>query len=103
MIRYFLITSAVLIGLSLQSSLFINSIETCIKNRTCVENILKQYSSSPSKKELCELCAISIPVVKELIKKNDTKSFRDIATAVCTILNITQETICYQAVGLFEV
>lgn len=102
MIKFWLITSTLLIGLSWQSSLFIDSFETCFKNRVCLEQTLKQYTSS-NKKEICELCSIAIPVVKELIKKNDTKSFRAIATAVCVVLNITQEAICYQAVGLFEV
>lgn len=73
----------------------------CYNEKLCLVN--KPLEISPSPQELCELCYIGMPLVRELIKNNETKYFKGIATFVCTVLNITELDICNQAVGLFEV
>lgn len=102
--KTWLVVIAVLLMLGLSSAIFIN--KNCLKNEECaIEAVKPLLLNHLAKKEsnLCPICEEGIPILKELIKLNDTKSFRAVATAVCVILNITQESICYQAVGLFEV
>lgn len=80
------------------------SLEICMKDKVCIREKLEPLKmANIGSQLLCDLCIEALPVVKKLIEKNETKYFRDIATLVCTALNITQEPICYQAVGLFEV
>lgn len=97
------LTASWLVCFSLQKSILneIASTSLCIKNGTCAINKINEYVKNES--PLCPICEDAIPILKELIKLNDTKSFRAIATAVCVALNLTQESVCYQAVGLFEV
>lgn len=80
--------------------------ENCTLEATRLAQSLNNYIKieiQTNQSVLCDLCENALPFVKELIIANETKSFRAIATAVCVVLNITQESICYQAVGLFEV
>lgn len=58
---------------------------------------------NPTPQELCEACHYAMPVMRSLVRKNETKYLHDIATLVCVTLKLTEEYICYQAVGLFEV
>ena len=68
------------------------------------ENLFsKDEIKRPTPEQLCEICGIVVPFVRELVRKNDTKYFKDIATLVCVGLKITQPEICESAVGLFEV
>jgi hypothetical protein len=76
-------------------------LEICLKQGSCLIDETKMQRLG--NKEYCELCQLGMPIFKDLIRKNETASFRDIATLVCTLLNITQEEICYKAIGLFEV
>lgn len=99
-----------LVGVSWQkplTGLLGGGIEECIKDEGCaIETIKSHLKDKPlhvSNPDLCTVCKDAMPFVKELIRKNDTKSFRAIATTVCVLLNITQESVCYQAIGLFEV
>lgn len=105
-----LLLASSLVGISLQKSIFFDSAKQCLKDETCAirtikEQLTNRKNETANKKDsqLCTICEDAIPVLKELIKLNDTHSFRAIATAVCVVLNLTQESICYQAVGLFEV
>ena len=57
----------------------------------------------PTPEQLCEVCGIIVPFIRELVRKNETKYFKDFATLICIGLKITQAEICEGAVGLFEV
>lgn len=80
-------------------------VKECITDEKCGVDALKSYLADflNNTSNLCPICEEGIPIMKDLIKSNETKTFRAIATAVCVLLNITQESVCYQAVGLFEV
>lgn len=103
--KTWLVVIASLLVFGLSSGSFIN--KNCLKDEECtieaVKPLLLNHLMNKKESNLCKYCEEGIPLMKELIKLNDTKSFRAVATAVCVILNITQESICYQAVGLFEV
>jgi hypothetical protein len=54
-------------------------------------------------KNPCVLCFAFVPLIKELIAKNDTRAFKDIAVLVCVTLKITNdESVCAGAIELFE-
>jgi hypothetical protein len=51
----------------------------------------------------CLACYAAIPLIKELIIKNDTRGFKDIAIFVCVALKIADDQeVCNQAIELFE-
>lgn len=84
------------------SALPVKNQEKCNNsNGFCMSNNIQ--IKKPSPEELCEICYIVAPFAREIIRKNEIKDLHFIATLVCTVLNITQEPICSQAISLFEV
>ena len=67
------------------------------------QTLLSVVAKSPTPQELCTICYDVAPVVRALVKKNETKYFHEIATLVCVGLKLTEEYVCYQAINLFEV
>lgn len=59
--------------------------------------------SGPSPQQLCEVCNLVIPIARNLVVKNDTKYFGDIAIGVCIGLKLAEFYVCEQAVNLFKV
>ena len=95
-------------GIGLASSIPLNRIENLFANRHEKHEQNKYKLSSSlggiTPKEECDLCYALLPIAKDLIKKNDTKLFKEISTLVCLTLKITSdEQVCEQAIGLFEV
>jgi hypothetical protein len=80
----------------------INKVKCNNNNGFCMFNELKSLKS-PNPEELCEFCYLVAPIARELIKKDKIKDLHFIATLVCSVLNITQEPVCSQAISLFEV
>jgi hypothetical protein len=74
----------------------------CNEDDTC-PSLLKENKANPNPKELCEFCSLLAPLGRELIRSNKTQLFKPVAVVVCTLLNITQEPICEQAINLFAV
>ncbi len=64
---------------------------------------VNRSSSNPTPQELCEACHYAMPLFRELVLKNETKYFHEIATLVCVTLKLTEDYVCSQAIGLFEV
>lgn len=58
---------------------------------------------SPSRKALCTFCDITFPILRELIEKNKTEYFHDIATTVCIKLKLADNTVCDLAIKSYEV
>jgi hypothetical protein len=79
-----------------------------LKNKNTCNLNETDCSSNPSvskitPQELCDLCYVFGPFARELVRKNQVKNLHFIATFICTVLNITEESICSQAITLFEV
>lgn len=61
-------------------------------------------NKTPDPKQLCEACYVVMPLARDLIKKhNETKLIKEIATFICTYLNIEELEICADAIDLFTV
>lgn len=58
---------------------------------------------APSRKALCTFCDITFPILRELIDKNKTEYFHDIATTVCIKLKLADNTVCDMAIKSYEV
>ncbi len=98
-LAFFMLAS---IGLVYSSSLnkeLINELEdTLVIQETLSELETKFNGLSP-----CTACYAAIPLIKELIIKNDTKGFREIAVLVCVTLKLANDPqVCNQAIELFE-
>lgn len=63
----------------------------------------KQYGKRPTRRQLCEFCHITIPLVRELIKRNKTDHIHDIASFVCEKLNLADDIVCNMAVNTYQV
>jgi hypothetical protein len=58
---------------------------------------------APSHKAVCTFCDITFPILRELIEKNQTEYFHDIATTVCIKLKLADNTVCDMAIKSYEV
>jgi hypothetical protein len=75
-----------------------------VLERIDLQKHLSKIKTIKGSKEECNLCYFVLPLAKDLIIKNQTKSFREIANLVCLTLNIANDaSVCEQAVGIFEV
>lgn len=63
----------------------------------------RQFGKRPTRRQLCEFCHITIPLVRELIKRNKTDHIHDIASFVCEKLNLADDTVCNMAVSTYQV
>lgn len=60
-------------------------------------------NEAPDPKQLCEACYVVMPLARDIIKKNETKFIKEIATFICTYLKIEELQICSDAIDLFTV
>ncbi|CAF0958166.1 unnamed protein product [Brachionus calyciflorus] len=62
----------------------------------------RQYSRRPTRRQLCEFCRITMPLVRGLISRNKTDHIQDIATYICGQLKIADDTVCRMAIEAYQ-
>lgn len=63
----------------------------------------RQYEKRPTRQQLCDFCRITLPLVRELIKRNKTDHIHDIASFVCEKLNLADDIVCNMAIQTYQV
>ena len=92
--------------LNTKSKPILNQESECYKNESCgpLDNsYMSELTLRPSQKELCKFCDITLPIVRYLIKKNDTERFHEIATYICEELKIADNMVCDMAIKTYQV
>ncbi|CAF0958145.1 unnamed protein product [Brachionus calyciflorus] len=72
--------------------------EKCNNFNDCMRNYFK-----PDSKQICDACYLIMPLARDLIAKNETKYFKEIAKFICQFLEIEQLSVCSDAIDLFTV
>lgn len=101
-----LLSFSILIAVLLNSvySIPLNSTnnKVCHDIKSCLAKAVS-FGSNPTPAQLCDICYVAMPLVRELIHKNNFKHLKDIVKLACIILKIVDEEVCFQAIDLFEV
>ena len=58
---------------------------------------------TPSHRELCKFCDITLPIVRYLIAKNDTQHFTEIVAYACEELKLADRQVCEMIVKTYQV
>ena len=64
---------------------------------------LDKLGHKPTRKELCNFCYITMPILRSLLEKNETQYFTGIATYICVKLKLADEIVCNLAIKAYQV
>ena len=79
-----------------------NNLKECFDDiKSSIRRDIEDIKISPA--ELCAICNIVSPTIRDLIRKNKTEYFYEAVSFICYELKIEELTVCEQITTLFQV